>query len=75
MYANLAAMTAVAWNPDLRDYARWEYGTEDAAVWLLASTRKGRKARRRFAGLRAWIRTLRSLPATSTVARLENRRR
>jgi hypothetical protein len=75
MYANLAAMAAVAWTPDLRDYARWEYGTEDAALWLAASARKGRHARRRSGGLRAWLRSLRILPATSTVARLENRQR
>ncbi len=74
MHANLAAMAAVAWNPDLRDYARWEYGTEEAARWLLANAKTARRARRRFPGLRAWVRSLRILPATSMVSRLDGRR-
>lgn len=75
MHANLAAMAAVAWNPDIRDFARWEYGTEDAVRWILAEQRRGRRARRRRIGLRAWLRSLRILPATATVARLGQRSR
>ena len=30
---------AVGWKTDIHDYARWEYGTEEAAEWILRDSR------------------------------------
>ena len=82
MYENMVRVAngngTAAWRADLRDYARWEYG-RNAEAWLLATARRTQTRRRRRPGLRArvraWLRATRSLPATTAVADVENRRR
>jgi len=80
MDATMNGMTTVngslAWTPDLRDYARWEYG-RDAEAWLYSNARRAAAPRRRRPGLKARVRALlratRSPPPTRGVPVAENR--
>jgi hypothetical protein len=64
------------WKSDLRDYARWEYGTEEAARWLLRNARRDTRQKRARLGARilAWFRPA-QISATTAVAAVENRGR
>lgn len=73
MYASLIGIGSMtsghtyrAFDADLRDYARWEYGRNDVA-WLYAhaNTRRKRKLRL-LPRLRAWFRGDLRLPAAPT---------
>ncbi len=65
------------WKADLRDYARWEYGTEEAARWLVANARReGRQTRTAVvARVLGFFRPAAPLSATAAVAAAENRAR
>lgn len=81
MYANLNgnghAHAIGGWKADLRDYARWEYGTEEAAGWLLAKARRARRQKRTrlFARVRRLFRPEPQITVTTAVAVAENRGR
>ena len=80
MYASMIGTTHVvtigAWKADLRDYARWEYGTADAANWLLAAARRDRRKRPRAPAIaqrvRSWFRMTATLPPHPAAAPSKN---
>jgi len=79
MYENLNgnghAHAISGWKADLHDYARWEYGTEDAAAWLFSEARRHRAPRTSLVGrFLTWL-AAPSLPATRSVVARENRGR
>jgi len=45
----------LGWRATIYDYARWEYGTEDAAAWLVAEARPPRRRTTLVARLLAWL--------------------
>ena len=65
------------WKADIRDYARWEYGTEEAAGWLLRNARIERRRTRTPIGtrIRRLFRPAATVPATTAVAAVESRAR
>jgi hypothetical protein len=71
MYASLVGIAMEksrtnAFNADLRDYARWEYGRNDVA-WLYAhAAARRRKRRPLLPRLRAWLRRGVPVPALGT---------
>jgi len=52
------------WSPDLRDYARWEYGRNAEAFLLSLKANRRRHGPSLRARVRAWFR----LPAVATVS-------
>ena len=72
MFENLNGHThaATGWTATLYDYARWEYGSEDAAIWLLAEARRRTRRASVVARLIAWLLP----PRAQSVARVPRER-
>ncbi len=80
MHGTLAGMVydgrTTARNPEIRTYARWEFGS-GAEAWIVAGIPRrdhpagtdGLRSR-----LRRWLRATRTLRAATAVARIEGRR-
>ncbi len=73
LYGITPRMTAASRDPELRAFARWEYGRTETA-WLARTAARAPRARvwPRFRGtLRRWISTLRAEPAPTPVQSAE----